>query len=373
MGLYHKNEGELTITLANDSVIALKGAKDSDCRRGPALDFLVFDEAQDVEEGIYDLVFRPLLTGRNGESIISGSKKNGSWFLKEWIAASRGQKPDAKALRFPSYSNPLVPKQEWNDIKNDLYARNKSHIWEQEYEADPFSDKNLDVDLKFVEFDRRIHVIAPFNFTPNYRHFRGIDWGISNTHPFVCVWLAVSPDGSIYVYEEYETYGKSAEIQAREVIRKTGLNNVEMSVMDPACWNRESDGKCIAHRLREAGITKILPGKREDRADSSANTIKNYLRPVSGPPRLHIFSTCTLLIDQLENLRWQNKTGDDRTDALGYILVFLSRCTFETKTDQAKSAVWTMPIIKPQPFKLDINEIRQGDNGLKWNSSGYIS
>ena len=360
-GSYKENETDLRIDLVNGSQIFLKGAKDSDCRRGPGLDFIGLDEAQDFPNDDWDMIFRPLLTGKNGEGVIAGTKKKGSWFQKEWLAAEKGLVPQAQALWFPATSNPLVPAQEWVNIKKALENKGKAEVWYQEYISDPHTDDYLDTSIKYPEFSRIKHSFGEMAFPKDFRRFRAFDWGLN--HPSACLWAACSPDGVVNIYDEYKKKGLSAESVAKNVLEKTGGDKIEANVFDQACWHTESDNQMIITRFTKAGINPVFKGRKENKDNAGANTVKNYLAPVQGLPKLKISTRCSMLMEELEELRWEDKTGDDLTDALRYLLVFLSSIT------------WTSAPAEPQvfaPYEINLLGRFKAQNGF-WNEdTGYL-
>ena len=355
------NEAELSITLPNGSLIILKGAKDSDCRRGPALDGVALDEMQDWDTDIFDTIFRPLLVAKHGEGIFGGTKKRGSWFLSEWQRVKKGEVPDSEAFHFRSTDNPLIPSVEWKTIYDSLKLKGKNKIWFDEYIADPDQEVDEDSSLKFQEFRRAIHLISPFAIPANYRRFRGMDWGLD--HPSACLWASVSPDGTVYIHDEYRRSGLNAELTTGSILRQT-KTDVEATVLDGACWCKESDGSCVANRLSAAGIGRLVQGRKENKSHGGANVVKTYLRPVTLKPKLFIFSTCNMLIEELETLTWDTRNSDDLTDALRYLLVFLSTLD------------WSNPIDKPKifaPYEVNLLSRFKTENGL-WNEeSGYLA
>ena len=331
---------ELELDFNNQSVIKLKHTKDPTNRRGPSLDFLGIDEAQDFNGDDFDVVFRPLLSAKQAPCLFAGTLKAGSWFHKEWLAANRGDRENSAAFWFPSTSNPLIPASEWNSIRLDLERKGRLDIWENEYICDPLSKNSHNFEIKYMEFERVKHVCPPIAFPPDYRHFFALDWGMSDKHPCAAVWAAVSPAGKVYVYDEHTSFGLSAQNFATAVLQRGTGRKIEAFVLSEDCWSQESDRRTIALKLMGYGLRPAVKGRREDKAGSGANAVKNYLKPVQGEPLLQIFPNCTGLIDELESLRWSDKLNDDRSDALRYLLVFLSGIKFDTQTQE------TAPVYK---------------------------
>lgn len=312
-----KSDSNLEVELTNGSLILFKGISDPDFRRGARPKIVAGDECQEWDADTWDMVLRPLLVspGDPSEAILSGTKKIGSWFWKEWHRADKGLIPETAALNFPSMANPLVPASEWENIRRGLEEKGRRHIWLQEYLCDPFDGDETSSEIRYSEFSRVKHLKTPFKIPADWKRFRFIDWGMS--HPTICLWAALGPDYILYIYDEIKIQGRSVDAVAEMINKRNVGDAIEFSVLDPSCWRKESDGVSIADRFNRCGI-KIIPGKREDKNFSGASLVKSYLAPVSGPPRVQIFSHCFILIDELETLRWDAKTGDDASDALRY-------------------------------------------------------
>lgn len=358
-------ESTLSINFNNGSIYSLKHAKDPDCKRGPSLKFLHIDEAQDFDGEDFITVFRPLLAAHQAPCLISGTKKQGSWFMKEWLAAEKGEIENAAAFWFPSTSNPTIPASEWDAIKRDLTRRGRLDIWENEYICDPHNGENLNFEIKYMEFNRIKHICAPFQFPPNWRHFVALDWGIANLHPAVCLWAALAPSGRVYIYDEYEVIGAGAQQLVKGTMEHGEGRRIETYILSEDCWKQESDNKTIASKLVDFGFRPFVKAKRENKAFSGADTVKQYLNPVSGEPLLQIFPNCTRLISELETLKWGDKIGDDRTDALRYLLVFLATLDIRPRPDEK--------IFKPVEINLWDRFKPQGDSLTINSETGYFT
>lgn len=325
-------ETTLEIHFDNGSIIAIKGAKDPDCRRGPSLDFLAIDECQDFIGQDFMTIFRPLLTGKQGSCILAGTKRIGSWFLNEWLSAEKGEIAHGFPFWFPSTKNPLIPPEEWEMTRKYLQNKGRLDIWENEYVCDPHTRTGNDVELKYPEFDHSLHVIAPFTIPSSYRHFVALDWGME--HPSGAIWAAVSPEGRVFVYDEYREYGKDMGALARDILEKNRGRKIEAYVLDSHCWARESDGKSAALRFMQEGLKPAIKGLREDKVFTGTSLVKSYFRPISGEPMIQIFPNCRHLTEELVVLRWRDRIHDDMTDALRYLLGFLSTLTWKSKFHQ---------------------------------------
>ena len=320
-------EVELTIEFRNGSTIALKGA-DRDNLLGPGLDFIGVDEAQDLKEGVWNATLKPMLIGKTGRAMLIGTKRDKNWFRKSWVDASKGEIFGAEAFYFPSWVNTFVAPEEWANEKKSQPA----WIWDREFVSDPNAMDGAGANLKYGEFDRRIHVCAPFEIPANWKRFRGIDWGMD--HPTVCLWGALDPAGCVVIYDFYSERGKTVEFNASAILGKTGNDAIEATILDVACWHRESDGRSIADKFNQCGL-KVISGKKEDKAYSGANTVKSYLRPIQGPPKLKFFPQCEELMRELETVEWNDKVNEDASDSLRYLMGFVNMVSFDVLKAEA--------------------------------------
>lgn len=66
-------------------------------------------------------------------------------------------------------------------------------------------------------WDRKRNVIDPFPLPLEWPRYLAIDFGY--THPFVCLWAALDPDGRIYIYRQIYKTQVLVEDHAREIKR----------------------------------------------------------------------------------------------------------------------------------------------------------
>jgi hypothetical protein len=117
------------ITLANGSRIQFRSAASQS--RGRGLDYVVIDEASEIEGRYWDAVIRPSLSDTGGGALIIGTPKGRNWFFKSY---ERGQDPEFdewNSWRATTYDNPHIEDSEVEAAKRDLPDR----VFEQEYLA----------------------------------------------------------------------------------------------------------------------------------------------------------------------------------------------------------------------------------------------
>ena len=299
-----KNESELWVELKNQhnttSRIELKGADNEDSLRGSGLSGIIIDEVASISsyKTLWEEVLRPALTDKKGWGMFIGTPKGFNHFYELWEKGNRAD-TDYKSWRFTSFDNPFIDKNEIEAAKREL----TEDAFAQEYLA----DFRKHTGLIYKEFDRRVHVIAPFELPGHWQFHCGMDFGAVN--PTVCLWFAVAPNDDIYLYDEYYQSGQTSKFHAGVVKAKTKYN-VIMTWGDPSAEQEQLD-------YATEGLI-ITPANRfyndgQDWVNSGIDKVRQVLKIDSQTqrPRLFIFNNCEKTIKEFETYRWI-----DRKDSL---------------------------------------------------------
>jgi hypothetical protein len=165
----------------------------------------------------------------------------------------------------------------------------------------------------FPEFNRRIHVVEPFDIPRNWVKFRACDYGYGSFS--AVIWFAVSPSEQIVVYRELYVSKVLAKDLAKMVLElEQNDGTIRYGVLDSSTWAKRGDsGPSIAEQM-------IMEGCRWRPADRSAgsrvagkNEIHRRLQvdDFTDEPRMVIFSTCTNLISHLPTLPLDKNNPED--------------------------------------------------------------
>lgn len=65
------------------------------------------------------------------------------------------------------------------------------------------------------QFNAAIHLVDRFDPPADWRRIRVIDFGY--THPFVCQWWAIDPDGRMFLYREIYMTGRTVKVHAAQI------------------------------------------------------------------------------------------------------------------------------------------------------------
>lgn len=175
-----------------------------------------------------------------------------------------------------------------------------------------YGDWDVSEGAAFPEFNRRIHVIEPYNIPSDWPRFRACDYGYSSWS--AVLWFAVAPDESLVIYRELYVTKVLAEDLATMILQAEEGEKIRYGVLDSSCWHKRGDtGPSIAERM-------IMKGCRWRPADRSAgsrvagkNEIHRRLQidPITEKPRMVIFNTCTQLIADLPAVQLDKNNPED--------------------------------------------------------------
>lgn len=129
-------KSEKRILLKNGSVIMFKSADNFNALRGEGVNFVVLDEAATIQREAWEQAIRPTLSDKNGKALIIGTPKGRNWFYEIFARGCDPEQTDYKSFTFPTWSNPLIPQSEIEEVRRSLPA----DVFRQEYEAQFLED-----------------------------------------------------------------------------------------------------------------------------------------------------------------------------------------------------------------------------------------
>jgi hypothetical protein len=164
----------------------------------------------------------------------------------------------------------------------------------------------------FTEFNRKIHVIEPFEIPSNWPRFRAADYGYSSYSGVL--WFAVAPSEQLVVYRELYVSKVLAEDLADLVLEMESGEKMRYGVLDSSLWHKRGDtGPSIAERM----ILKGCRWRPADRSRGSRVAGKNEIHrrlqvdEFTEEPRMVFFNTCRNLISQLPSLPLSKSNPED--------------------------------------------------------------
>ena len=168
-------------------------------------------------------------------------------------------------------------------------------------------DWNLFEGQYFSEFRTDVHTVEPFPIPEKWRRYRTIDYGLDR---LACLWIAISPEGEIYVYKELCRSDLIISDAAAAILTTDGKDKPYATLAPPDLWSRSQEtGKSKATLFWEGGLRLTRAGN--DR-ETGWLAVKELLKiRADGHARLRIFRNCTELIRCLPMLEMDPANPSD--------------------------------------------------------------
>lgn len=147
-----------------------------------------------------------------------------------------------------------------------------------------------------------MNILDPMIPPLEWMHVRAMDHGFNN--PTCWLWAAVSPDGTIIIYDEHYEAGQIVAYHARRVHEKTAQNGrpIAYSVGDPSIKNVDPiTGTSVLLEYMEHGVPIIL-GNNDVRA--GINRVARYIGSDEQPRRLYVTRNCVNFLWEIKRYRW---------------------------------------------------------------------
>lgn len=311
-----KNEVELSITLKNGSRIELKGAENPDGLRGVKLRGLVIDEIASIRnwDWLWSEVLRPTLTDYQAPALFISTPKGYNHFYDLY---QRGQQEsgDYRSWRFTSYDNPYIQTEELDNAKAEL----TEDTFYQEYMA----DFRVHTGLAHKPWDRKLHLLDPFDVPEHWVRARGFDYGLVDFT--ASVRIAIDDQDNWYVETSYLDNHNSVKEHADAIrAQDYGFSFV------PA-WGDPSGKQWVEefamHGLHIQNADKTVGQGYKGWVEFCIDKVNEKLKPVPGhmiqlpdgkilenAPRLFVINNGKndKFVSQIERLSWrQTSTGEN--------------------------------------------------------------
>lgn len=184
-----------------------------------------------------------------------------------------------------------------------------------EHQRKQLLEGNWDINegAAFPEFNRKIHVVEPYQIPKGWAKFRACDYGYGSYTGVV--WFAVSPSEQLIVYRELYCSKVTATDLADMVLQAEAEDGtIRYGVLDSSLWHRRGDtGPSLAEQMNMKGCR----WRPSDRSKGSRVAGKNELHrrlqvdEFTDEPRIVFFSTCTNVIAQLPSIPLDKSNPED--------------------------------------------------------------
>lgn len=180
------------------------------------------------------------------------------------------------------------------DYKNRLLV-----LPENQKRALLYGDWNIFEGQYFPEFSEEIHVCDPFPIPDTWRRYRTIDYGLDR---LACLWIAIAPNGDIYVYRELCESNLIISEAAKRIREYSAKEKIYATLAPPDLWNRSQEtGKSKAILFEEGGVSFT---KSSNERETGWLSLKELLKVrEDGSARLRIFRNCQEIIRCLPQLQ----------------------------------------------------------------------
>lgn len=326
--IYKWNKSENLLTLINGHEIYFWGLDDIEKLKSLEIGWFWFDEVDETDINTL-LVAKGRLRHKAQPKrlgMITSNSEGKNWTYKLFVKGETGDGNKLKehelaqhyVIKAPSTENTNLPEdymEVLNSYTGDLYDRYVNASFEV-FEGQIFK-----------EFNRAIHVIKPFAIPKDWERVRGVDHGERN--PTAVEWAAISPEGEIFIYQEHVEAGKFVDYHAQQVAEMSMGEYYEYTVFDPSIKSvRGKSGKKVDKEWRE----EMKKHEKDFRMKYGVNSVnagiarmhryltidKDRTHPITGKlgsPRLFIFETCTVTIDEMEGYKWKKQSTSSEDDA----------------------------------------------------------
>ena len=312
------NESELSVTLKNNTEIALKGADNFQSLRGIKLSYCVIDEAAQVQADAWFEVIRPALAdSQGGVLFISTPLGKNNWTFD--LFNREKEDPDNwKSWQFTTLQGGFVPKEEIEQAKQEMSEKQFNQEFNATFES--FGDQvawAFDRDQNIKELPnadlRTIYIGMDFNVAP------------------INAAIMVREGEDLYIIDEIQMYSSNTNELCDEIKRRYPSSKVFV-YPDPsgAARKTSANGHTDFTILTNAGFNVKAP-RRHDPVRDRINALNARLRSADSKNHLFVSKRCKYSIESLEKYCFKPGTQvpdkdsgfDHMFDAISYCVAFI--------------------------------------------------
>lgn len=194
---YNKKQGDMFIELPWRTRLECRSADTPESLIGEGLDGVIMSEAAKHKAETWQRFIRPALADRKGWATFPTTPEGMNWVHKLWQFGQDPAHPEYESWRFPSWFNPHVYPDGYEDEEIQEMLRTIPH---EEFEQEIAADFTAFTGRIYKEFQEDTHV-TDVKFNPAWPNYMAFDFGYVN--PFACIEFQVAPDDTIYVWREH--------------------------------------------------------------------------------------------------------------------------------------------------------------------------
>ena len=158
--------------------------------------------------------------------------------------------------------------------------------------------------LVYKEFDSNRHKVKPFVIPEHWPRIRLIDPHPRTPH--AVMWMAVSPEERLYIYDELFKECLISEL-CLNIRAKSGDDNIQFTACDPIAFIQDPiSGKSWSDEFVRNGIF-VVPAVKD--LAQGIQTVKSRFVGTCGTPDLYIFDTCSRTLWEIARYQWSENLG----------------------------------------------------------------
>ena len=186
----------------------------------------------------------------------------------------------------------------------------------ERYKVAGLGEWGIDGCVYYEEFDKAVHVVAPFPIPSHWRLYRSIDYGLD---ALAGLYYAIDTEGNVYVVSEVYRSGLVVSDACKALMDGDPFGAGDITTYAPPdLWSRTKDsGKQVAELFMEHGVTLIPSSNARIAGWMEIHEWLKVMDVVSEDgervrtARLKIFSRCKNLIRCLSTIKADEKNIND--------------------------------------------------------------
>jgi len=290
------NKSEHLVSLVNGSEIQFGDLENDDKLKSLNLAWFGIDEASEISKNTF-----LLMSSRLRQRIPKIDMKYYGFLTSNpapcWLRDDFVKHPQRDYVFIPALpkENPYLP----HDYVERLYETSTPE-WSKRYLEGDWGTFEGQI---YCDFNRDRNLVTPFDIPFYWNKYRTIDLGSEN--PTVCLWIAVNPEGDVYVYREYYASSLATEEHAETITMASKGEKYIGTVFD-----HHGLGKQLITDYNRLGVRGFQAKERT--VISGVERVKELLRPQGeeNKSKLYVFDNCINTIREFESYQWDTRKNN---------------------------------------------------------------
>jgi phage terminase large subunit len=262
-----------------------------------------------------------------------------------------------------------------NDIlmqNNPEYIQTLEQLPEELKRAHLYGDWDCFAGQFNPSFDKRIHVITPFQIPAWWKRCRSLDYGLDMT---ACIWWAIADNGQCFAYRELHEPNLALSQAAKKITEMTPKDeHISYTVASPDLWSRRQEtGASGIEIMGKAGLKGLIKARHDrvqgwrvmrehlqpyERFDEEGNWILDEQGNPKKTAQIQIFPNCTNLIKYIPMLQHDEHNVEDAASKPHIVTHINESCRYFCMSRHPEFSVQDRLTFPPGTSAADIERIR---------------